>query len=137
MADLLGEQLLTEVNALVKTALLPARLSRCGAFTSGFPSAPICSEVININQRETLTTHLQPGIVSNNQQDIFTLSTAKHGENDQIEEHPRPQIPPQTNDWSLQTGMLNVYKYLAFVLAIQHSSNKYQTIWNYKSMCRV
>ena len=43
MVDLLGEQLLTEVNALVKIALLLASPSKCGVFTTGFPSAPICS----------------------------------------------------------------------------------------------
>ena len=41
MADLLGEQLLTEVKALLKTAEDSANLSRWGVLITGLPRAPI------------------------------------------------------------------------------------------------
>ena len=76
MADLLGLQLLTEVNALVKTALLSASRSRCGVFTVVFPSAPICITAsliliftINTNNPNDgcYQTNLKTSVVSNNQ----------------------------------------------------------------------
>ena len=39
--DLLGEQLLTDVKALSKIALVWASLSRFGVLIAGFPKAPI------------------------------------------------------------------------------------------------
>ena len=43
IADLLGEQLLTDVKALLKIALLLASLSRFGVLMTVLPRAPIYS----------------------------------------------------------------------------------------------